>query len=841
MEWVCMKKEKKEKNRDKSKVQVMPKQKGDKRHLALNSIRGKLFTLGTVSIATTIILGITGINLINSNNSNNEVMTNVNNINLLQNENQTLEVSFLYHLDNEYYKNIQTNLQTMSDNAGSAKKGSSLVLRKDLETVSDSINELLENTKTLLPLYENRGFQDTQGMYAEFAAQDEAFAAKLSELTADAEWLDCPWNEISLASLPTVKIGGKEYKYIRYESEIAFNKRNYIIPRVGGDTIGYSGKIYINNICFDGKEQMDLSGLKAEDFGKSFGDAYSDLQTETFNKLPSISYKANFPKTVTEWTEASIQFPLGEHDNSTYKKVSYDLYFEAPKEDATIKIAMAFNERYNFTAKLEELNTLMKTYSKSVAEGTEASGEEEAIRSLIKEISTNLSLYLQDGDALDEAKKVFQAKSDAFEKIVEYDQDILAIKAENNKLNEQVTLATTDIRDLVEKETEESKTSTTTLITVVFLVGMILVVILLLFVMISVQKSIKNFKRTLDGIADGDMTMKAETGKGGEFDVFGRSLNQMTDKLKEILGSVNSITGEVQTSGADLKEMAQTTNNTSEQIDISIAGIAQGAIEQAKDVEESTYQISNLGDLMDNMVDNISDLDNASTNMKNASDEAIVILEELSTSNDKMTEGIHKIAEQIYVTNDSVQEIEEAVSLISSIAGQTNLLSLNASIEAARAGEAGKGFAVVASEIQQLAEQSNSSANTISEVIRNLMNNFEIAMQTMNEVEKATEEQNKKLAQTQAQFTIVTDGITQSRNKTSVLKTAIEECHNVRLTVSQLMINLSAISEENAASTTETANAMQTLNQTMAELLGASQRLMDISAQLENDMQFFQL
>lgn len=206
-----------------------------------------------------------------------------------------------------------------------------------------------------------------------------------------------------------------------------------------------------------------------------------------------------------------------------------------------------------------------------------------------------------------------------------------------------------------------------------------------------------------------------------------------------------------------------------------------------------------------------------------------------------MTDSIHKIAGQITKTNDSVKEIEEAVSLISSIADQTNLLSLNASIEAARAGEAGKGFAVVASEIQQLADQSNNSANTIFQVISNLIGDFKETLVIMEEVERATAEQNEKLMQTQVQFEIVNAGIAQSRDKTAIIKSAIGECNNVRNAVSQIMMNLSAISEENAASTAETASAMQHLNNTISVLLQESQKLLSLSAQLEEDIKFFKL
>ena len=80
---------------------------------------------------------------------------------------------------------------------------------------------------------------------------------------------------------------------------------------------------------------------------------------------------------------------------------------------------------------------------------------------------------------------------------------------------------------------------------------------------------------------------------------------------------------------------------------------------------------------------------------------------------------------------------------------------------------------------------------------------------------------------------------TSPRDKTSVIKSSIEECNKVIINVNQLMINLSAISEENAASTTETADSMQVLNHTINNLLTESQKLLAASSDLEKDMQSF--
>ncbi len=283
------------------------------------------------------------------------------------------------------------------------------------------------------------------------------------------------------------------------------------------------------------------------------------------------------------------------------------------------------------------------------------------------------------------------------ESIVEYDKDILALKAENNTLNTTLTNETSAVRSKIEELTSTQKMTMSALIYAVFIVGSVLVVLLTIFVITSVQKSIKKFKGALTQISEGEITVKAKTGNGDEFDTFGRSLNRMTDKLSDVITNVKQCEMELKNSGAELESISQGSEQTSEHIDAAISEIALGATNQARDVETSTSEIVNLGELMDSMDADIAELDETSINMKQASDEAVTILSALSRSNSNMTEGIHRIAQQITRTNDSVKEIEEAASLISSIADQTNLLSLNASIEAARAGEAGRGFAVVAS------------------------------------------------------------------------------------------------------------------------------------------------
>ena len=807
----------------------------------MKSIKAKLIMLGAVAIICTVILGLVGIYIMNSNNASNQVLGDINNINLKQNENTTQETSFLYDLDLSHYQTIQSNLAYMNEAAADAltySGGESY--NADLQSVASTIESVAANTVELDRLLGERGFQSSTGMYASYAGGDENLFSAITQMSGEAAWVDGVWDSAALASIPSGLVGGKNLKKASYAHEMPdISKRNTLMIRLGGNGLEYTGDVYVTNIKLDATE-ISITDINPDVLSGSYGDGLANVEIGSVDGKDALYIQTKFTNVNESWQEVTAKIDVSGINISEYKNISFDLYFE-DKGLPEISVATAFDGKYEFETELKKINTMFDEYNKLVAEGSDTGSYPDDMVALLNTLTANAPLYTKDQGIADTLSAGFGAKLSAVEGIVAYDKDILSLKAQNNTLNANLTEETTAVRSRIEELTNQQKVTMSSLIYGVFAVGAVLVVILTLFVIASVQKSIKKFDGTLSHITEGEIMIKADTNDGNEFDVFGRSLNKMTDKLSQVIGNVKEYGIELQRSGAELAEMSRSSEETSGNIDAAVSDIALGATNQAGDVETSTNEIVNLGELMDTMDTDIAELDETSVNMKQASDEAVMILGELSRSNGNMTDGIHKIASQITKTNESVKEIEEAAALISSIADQTNLLSLNASIEAARAGEAGRGFAVVASEIQQLADQSNKSADSIFGIISNLINEFKETLDIMTEVETATSEQNDKLSETQKQFAIVKEGIAQSRDKTAVIKGAIVECNKVRGTVSEIMLNLSAISEENAASATETAASMQKLNHTISELLRESQKLMAISAQLEQDMTFFQL
>ena len=375
---------------------------------------------------------------------------------------------------------------------------------------------------------------------------------------------------------------------------------------------------------------------------------------------------------------------------------------------------------------------------------------------------------------------------------------------------------------------------------VVILLGGILIIAFSRRLSAAIRKE-ENIIRQL---AEGNLNIQVEDklkGRGDELGSIANALDNLVTQLSKILNHLQDSSNELLKSGHSLDEMAERVNINASEIGKAVEEISQGAVSQAEEIENASGRIVDMGSMIEHIVGGVDKLNSTSVSMKQAGDDSAEIMQDLVESTNKTTEAIHKIGEQIYDTNESAQKIREAVDLISSIASQTSLLSLNASIEAARAGEFGKGFAVVASEIQKLADESSHSAQTITDIINSLLEESEMTVEIMKEVGTIITEQRKKIEDTQSHFTDVTEGINSSREDTTMIEERTHVCDESRKTVVDVIANLSAISQENAASAEETTASMEELSATINLLAEAANSLKGLSDQMNEEIQFFKL
>ena len=252
-------------------------------------------------------------------------------------------------------------------------------------------------------------------------------------------------------------------------------------------------------------------------------------------------------------------------------------------------------------------------------------------------------------------------------------------------------------------------------------------------------------------------------------------------------------------------------------------------------------EVVSMGGAIDETTERVTILGESSQKMKSYSDTAGVTLDQLVGISERTKKSIDHVQEQTNLTNQSAQEIRTATDLITSIASQTNLLSLNASIEAARAGENGRGFAVVADEIRNLSEQSKQSAERIVMIVTNLLQNSNTSVQTMNEVAEIIEEQNQKLEDTKEIFgslnheiDAVTAAITEIGERTELL-------NQKKGAVMDIVDSLAAIAEENAANTEQTSASMLELNRIVQDCSHSTEELVTLAGQLVQNTKQFEL
>lgn len=380
----------------------------------------------------------------------------------------------------------------------------------------------------------------------------------------------------------------------------------------------------------------------------------------------------------------------------------------------------------------------------------------------------------------------------------------------------------------------------------VLIVSACVVSIIALFVIgisaLAIRKGIHRTSSAVTNLAEGNLNVQIDglvLKRNDELGDMARGVQTLQTELLRVMSKVKESSRVLYDAGKELSSMASQTSNTADEIGHAVEDISKGAVSQAEEIETASARINEMGNVIGKIVDSVGTLDVTAGKMKTAGDHSVSIVQDLSLSNDRTMNAIERIGKQVNATNESANKISEAIEIITNIAEETNLLSLNATIEAARAGEQGRGFAVVANQIQKLAEQSNDSAQRIAEIIKELLEDSENTVSVMNEVQQIVDEQQSKLRETQKQFDAVSQGIDYSRDETSGIKDQTTICDSARTKVVDVISNLSAISEENAASTQQTTASMQELNATINLLAESAGNLTGLSEALEEEIKFF--
>ncbi|WP_053955224.1 methyl-accepting chemotaxis protein [Inediibacterium massiliense] len=398
--------------------------------------------------------------------------------------------------------------------------------------------------------------------------------------------------------------------------------------------------------------------------------------------------------------------------------------------------------------------------------------------------------------------------------------------------------------DIVEKEMYKEVDHQALMMGFILLIGIIILAGIVIFIAEYISKPIVLATDYAEKIANLDLTVSFPEKFLKRKDEVGRlaqSFQKTGDNLKTMAKHMMDTSNEMANSSDMLTNISEQTALASEEVAKTVEEIARSTTQQAQDTQDGADKTAQISEMIHKTVNYIKELKNNSDQVSILTEEGLTIVEDLMDKTNANQEASNIIYEGIIATDESTKKISVSSEMIQNIAEQTNLLALNAAIEAARAGEAGRGFAVVAEEIRKLAEQSNSFANEIHQVIDELQLKSKDTVENMKVMSKTVEEQNKSVLETDTKFKGITDSISQTQNMITELYEIGKGIGDKTSEMVEILHSLSAISEENAASTQEASAATEEQLASIQEVANASENLSHLAEALNQLVNQFKI
>jgi len=403
------------------------------------------------------------------------------------------------------------------------------------------------------------------------------------------------------------------------------------------------------------------------------------------------------------------------------------------------------------------------------------------------------------------------------------------------KNNDYITVLTVDEKDVLSKI---NKASSVFIMTAIAL--MVAFVIITLILSRRIAAPLKRLDEFTKGLANGELDANIETtAQVKEISSIIDSANILKSTMKRVLSNIHTTMEELDQNMIGVDDSIGACSNAISGVATTVDGISASAVSMAESVQTTASNMVMVGN-------NITDIQTAVGQAKENADEVCEISTEVRENLDKLIEAnkntiqiSQEVAKGIAESNEAVETINMATDVITSIASQTNLLSLNASIEAARAGEQGKGFAVVASEIKTLAEQSTESAQEIRNIITNLVQKFGVSTELVEKIQESVTIEGDVLDGVQESFNKVTHSVDQTSENINDIYGKTNELSTAKDNVLTEVSNLSAISQENAASCEETTSVIENINDTIEKISSSSKDTIHISKNLEQEVNYF--
>lgn len=434
---------------------------------------------------------------------------------------------------------------------------------------------------------------------------------------------------------------------------------------------------------------------------------------------------------------------------------------------------------------INELNESRQAYEPLIASEKE--------RQLYKEMSTTLDLYLKNRTSLVQHRSTGNT----------VDPNVIsrlnsAGSTMTNKLSELKDLnrqGATNTSALANKQYHDAQEAV-----IVLVVASVLLTILLTIVITrSITKPIQEALGIAGKVAQGNLTESIQV--------------QGNDELTKLLASIAHMQN-------NLRQVIQQILETSSQLASSSTQLQAAAEESTRNLHQQSDEVEQAATAVTEMTTAVEEVANNATSTSEASQESEKTAQRGRTEVQNTTREIQGLVENMGQTSKTVEDLAEqsqnistVLDVIRKISEQTNLLALNAAIEAARAGEQGRGFAVVADEVRSLAQRTQDSTTEIEEIIHNIQNGSQSAVQAIRENNERAQKTLTAAEKAEEALQSIAIAISGINERNLVIASASEEQAQVAREVDKSLVNIRDLSVQSSASANQTTSAIESLAQ----------------------------
>lgn len=375
----------------------------------------------------------------------------------------------------------------------------------------------------------------------------------------------------------------------------------------------------------------------------------------------------------------------------------------------------------------------------------------------------------------------------------------------------------------------------------IFIVALAILISLLIGSVLAgnISGEVRRLIGSMEKISQGDLTAQFSSKRKDEFKNLTIGMTDMLESMRHMISDMKQFCTHVGNSSGDVSAAAAHMDESIRSINEAMAQVAEGVANQAMQTEQSLNRMNEFSEELNLVSQGAEEIQINSDSAIAAVKSGEQMVADLSEKAQAATQIARSLVGDIEEVNARSEDINGFMGVISSLAEQTNLLSLNASIEAARAGEAGKGFAVVAEEIRKLSEETKEAGSRINQIVADIQKTTQNTTASAKRAEEFLQSQSDSIEGT---VLVLGDIAHNVESLVTVLRTVTARIDNMvqgKNEVLDAIGSIAACSEQEAASTEHITASVSGQAQQAKKLLQEAVGLEESVRRLEMSMDHF--